>query len=484
MKIYQLFFSKNPMEVPKSILLVLLSVALFNARAQDVVLRGNIKNYNAQSVLIYQCYKDSLVLKDSTKTDAKGNISIKEITSFGIYKVALSNNQFFYIINDGKPIDIKTIYQPDMFYNIATDSLQVIKSEENKILYKFQFLQQQLNTANKWLLEMIRLYPLDDPFHPKIEDEYLKRYKAMDDFVQKQILSSSLKSNGSGLLTLAYYQPVNPDWKQPNNWRDSILAAHYFDYFNPSNNFYLNTNILPEKIETYLSLKNNKIDSYGQPIKNEMFVAIAAQEFLEKTKSNQSIFEFCLDYLLKAFDKAHFDNAFLYIYDSYVKPQTGDCKSDINISTYYKEKANKLKNVAIGSTAPNFNISDNLQLQGIESEYTLLLFWATWCPHCTQVVPEIKKAVDNFNAKNSSSSGLITVAVSLDTDKEQWQKFVTENKLFSFLNFSEFKSWQSDVVKKYNVYATPTMFLLDKNKKIIAKPESSEQLIKSLENAK
>ncbi|MEK6616891.1 MAG: thioredoxin family protein, partial [Bacteroidota bacterium] len=128
-------------------------------------------------------------------------------------------------------------------------------------------------------------------------------------------------------------------------------------------------------------------------------------------------------------------------------------------------------------------MNGKLNLYQLPTDYTLLLFWATWCPHCVQVVPEIKKAVEQYlNPKSQipNLKSLMVVAVSLDTDKEQWQKFVTEKNLLSFINFSEYKGWQSEAVKKFNVYATPTMFLLDKDKKIIAKPETTEQLINNL----
>ncbi|MBI5219771.1 MAG: redoxin domain-containing protein [Bacteroidia bacterium] len=92
-------------------------------------------------------------------------------------------------------------------------------------------------------------------------------------------------------------------------------------------------------------------------------------------------------------------------------------------------------------------------------------------------MPEIKKITDEFNFKlETSNLKLITVAVSLDSDYAQWQKFVTENNLLSFLNFSELKGWKGGVSKQYNVYATPTMFLLDKDKKIIAKPLITDEL--------
>lgn len=438
-------------------------------------LTGNINNYANQPLRLYKCFGDSLLFVDSTRTDKKGEFAFSMKGKVCMYKIALPQNQFFYILSDGHPVEIRTLCQFNAFYNIATDSLVVLKSEDNKRFYEYQHLQGKLNIANYWLLQMMRLYPLPDPFHKQIEDEYFARYNEMEQFIKNSWQSAvgnrqkKMTMNDQSMeVALAYYQPINPDWKQPDPWRDSIKAAHYFDYFNPADSFYLHTNILPEKIDLYLTMRTDKRDAYGQPIYDEMLVAEAAQDFMEKVKNNSENFEFCLNYLLKSFRKAHKETAFLHLYDLYLKPKEGDCEAEDNQFNWAREIANKLRNIAIGSTAPDFELSDKLQLSGIQSDYTLVLFWASWCPHCTQAVPEIKKAVDEFNERVGKR--LLTVAVSLDTNKEQWQKFVSENNLLSFLNFSELKGWKSEVVKKYNVYATPTMFLLDKDKKIISKP--------------
>jgi len=458
------------------------------AQAQDIFLKGRIINFANRSLSLYKCYGDTMILADSTHTGKNGDFTFSNRSSLGnlsashlqqlqlgMYKILLPGNQFFNILNNGQPVEIKTVYQYNAFYNIATDSLVVLKSDENRKFYEFQHIQQKLNISNYWLLQMMRLYPLHDPFHQKIEDEYFERYKEMELFVNYYL---SEKQSMSKKVALAYYQPINPDWKQPDPWRDSIIASHYFDHFNPADSFYLYTNILSEKIDLYINQSIDKRDAYGQPVKDQMLVATAAEKFLEKTKNNRSNLDFCLQYILKKLKKEHSETAFLYLYDIYLKPNEGECETDDKMFNWSRDIANKLRNVSIGTIAPDFEISENLKLSGIQSDYTLLVFWASWCPHCLNAVPEIKKEVDQFN--HNAGKKILTITVSLDTDKAEWQKFIKNNNLSSFLNFSEFKGWKSDVVKKYNVYATPTMFLLAKDKKIIAKPITTKKLMEQL----
>ena len=466
--------------------------------ADKAGVQGMIDNYSNQPLYLYQCYGDTVLLADSTHTNEIGefsfagasfskavtlardtrSVALKQVGSWkeaqGLYKVVLQSNQFFYLIYEGSPVEIRTTYFSSPFYNVATDSLLVITSDINREFYEFQSLQQPLNIANHWLLQMMRLYPLPDPFHPQLEKEYLARYEAMDKFME----------GTKNEVALAYYRPVNPDWKQSDPWRDSIIADHYFDYFNPADPFYLHTNILPDKMDVYLALRTNKRDSYGQPINDERLFSSAAEDFVKATLSNDEVYKFCLNYLLKMFRKGHQDIAFLELHDAFLKTSEGDCGlQEKDALSWARQKASVLRGVQIGSIAPDFEIIEGkMNLHSLNSEYTLLLFWASWCPHCTQILPEIKKAVENFTplSEEGGKVGLVTVAVSLDTSRTEWQACVENNNLSTWLNFSELQGWKGEISKRYNVYATPTMLLLDKNKQIIANHGSIKALIREL----
>jgi len=481
-------------------------------------LTGIIKNYVSKSVFLYKCYRDTLYLVDSAHTNAIGEFRLSAPSSLkitlsgklqspsveGLYKVSLEHNQAFYVLNDGHSIQIQTLYLPSPFYNIATDSLVVIKSEENKRFYEFQYLQQQLNVSTQWLLQMMRLYPLRDPFHPHIEKEYFDRYQAMYQFMrlgipikanrpplevstlisEKSLIGIAYPTSMASKVASAFYLSVNPDWKQPDPWRDSIIAVHYFDYFNPSDSFYLHTNILPEKMNIYEALRTNLRDAYGQPINDEGLFFFAAKDFIQETVSNDETYAFCLNYFLRKFNKEHKYFAFLELYDYFLKAQGDDCGwLEEDSFSWARRKAGVLRGVQIGSIAPDFLIPENnLHLHDLRSDYTLLLFWASWCPHCTQTLPEIKNAVDDFSLRFDEESGtrLIPVTVSLDTSRTEWQGQIKQNNLDNWVNFSELQGWNGKISKRYNIYATPTMLLLDKNKKIIAKPHSIQQLVSEL----
>jgi thiol-disulfide isomerase/thioredoxin len=113
----------------------------------------------------------------------------------------------------------------------------------------------------------------------------------------------------------------------------------------------------------------------------------------------------------------------------------------------------------------------------IHAGFTLILFWASWCPHCAETLPEIDKIY-----QKAERTRLEIVAVSLDKEKSEWEKALAE-KNYSWINCCDFLGWDSPIAIDYNVYATPTMFLLDAGKKIIAKPITLNELKNDLAEA-
>lgn len=109
-------------------------------------------------------------------------------------------------------------------------------------------------------------------------------------------------------------------------------------------------------------------------------------------------------------------------------------------------------------------VSNDLKLSDLNSAYTLVVFGASWCPKCAEEIPKIKEKYIQWKLKN-----LETVFVSLDNDDSEFSNFAKD---FPFLSVCDFKSWETQAAKDYYVFSTPTLFLLDKERKIILRPNS------------
>lgn len=163
-----------------------------------------------------------------------------------------------------------------------------------------------------------------------------------------------------------------------------------------------------------------------------------------------------------------------YIIENYVVKD--DLCLDEQTENSIENRINQSKLLSIGSKAPNIILLDEkgneVNLANIKSNKTLLIFYASWCPHCKELLPEIHKL---YKEKKSFE----VVAVSLDEKKEDWLNFISENKL-DWTNLSDLKGWESKAGQDYYIYATPTMFLLDDKFKIVGKPITLNDLINQI----
>jgi thiol-disulfide isomerase/thioredoxin len=100
----------------------------------------------------------------------------------------------------------------------------------------------------------------------------------------------------------------------------------------------------------------------------------------------------------------------------------------------------------------------------------LIIFYASWCPHCQTLLPEVYKLYKSQKEKNVE-----VLAVSIDTSRTDWLRFIRTNNL-NWINVSDLKTWNGKAASDYYLYATPTMFLIDQSKKLIQNSPSIEEL--------
>jgi thiol-disulfide isomerase/thioredoxin len=132
-----------------------------------------------------------------------------------------------------------------------------------------------------------------------------------------------------------------------------------------------------------------------------------------------------------------------------------------------------------GNIAPDINLGNFSYLNGSRQEifkslsnlatpYTLVVFGASWCPKCSEELPKI---IQNY--AKWRNAGVEVVYVSLDTEKEEFEKTV---KTYPFFTHCDFKKWEGSVVKDYYVFGTPTFYLLNNKREILLRPNSVSQI--------
>ena len=135
------------------------------------------------------------------------------------------------------------------------------------------------------------------------------------------------------------------------------------------------------------------------------------------------------------------------------------------------------KNVEMGATFQNYIFTQPFNttvksIYDVKADKKIVLFWASTCSHCEEEIPKIIEKYNELKAQNIQVIGL-----SVDSDKEKYEKRIKD---LPWINDAEIRGWNSSYAEKYNVHATPTYFVLDKDNKIIAKPDHVADLFKFL----
>jgi peroxiredoxin len=97
-----------------------------------------------------------------------------------------------------------------------------------------------------------------------------------------------------------------------------------------------------------------------------------------------------------------------------------------------------------------------------------VVFAAGWCSHCTEELPKIAAYYPTLKEKNVE-----VILVSLDENASDFAKFAAP---FPFISTTDYKKWEGQAALDYQVYATPSYFLLDKDLKIVKRLNSVEHL--------
>jgi len=440
---------------------VLLSLITLNIPAQDFTISGTVSGDDSTNIYLMKITGDNRSIIDTVVSDETGSFEFKLEKGFPIGQ---------YAVIPGPEQMVELIFNKENIRFVASgssrdDQVQIIESVENLIYYDYL----SLKGVNLYKLEILNpvleYFPKNDGFYQTTLLKVKNLQRELNERVEK------LTAENPSTLTAKLIRVDKPVFANPElslDQQNQYLKSHYFTKSDFQDTLLLNTNILTGKIIGYLTLYQD--ESMSQEELEEQLV-IAVDTVLEKAFVNQQVYEFVVNFLIKGFEQIGFEKGLEHIANH-------NAVSELCVnSERKKELENKIeliKRLSIGKPAPAFTFTDNngnsVALEKITAEKTLLVFWASWCQHCQDILPLLKEYYDPQNTDK-----LQIVAVSVDKDGKNWKNAIEENQ-FNWINIAELKGWNGPIVEEYGIAATPTFFMLDSNKTIVAKPSNEEEL--------
>lgn len=423
----------------------------FFVSAQNHYLKGVIHSYNNQTIYLYSLYIDRVQAIDSTKTTANGQFqfNLKKDLAKGLYQLGITEKDRLDIILNAENIELSTDIS-DPFNKLIFN-----ESEENKIYLRYIQKRNYDQYRIELLQPVISYYPTTDPFFPSLLLEFSNIQDALD-----QYINQTIKNNPNAFVSTLIGIDRRPilDPLQNQMEQKAFAKKYFFDGKDFSDTALLHTNVLTSSILSYLSLyQDNQSDK--AKIENEFIKAVDI--ILPVMSANPKIYEFVIDYLIEGFDQFGFTKVMTHIASQSIVDES--CENE-----ELKHRIETLKKLASGNKAPEIIIGE-IKLSDIHKKYTLLVFYASWCPHCNDLLPELQTYYEDHK------QDLEVFSISIDTSIVDYQNYIKKHN-FEWTNACDFKGWNTQSASDYGIYVTPNLFLLDENKKVIARPSGMAEI--------
>ena len=426
-------------------MLVLLAVS-FTLNAQFKI-NGEVKGYTNQNVLvrIFNGPADKLINKVTTDKNGKFSVKIPEKYSGIVRLTSSSGMTSIDILSDNENVTFTTKYENNQFSGLTFS--------EGKTAIGFQKYQayEGFNDLKLNVFPMVKsLYSQDDKFYKAVIEEeerisklnpvtdlpLLKYYIQTNDLANAQIdakpaaevhkskiLNKLMTDNtyleGSGLMSKLVLDYL----------RYSVMGATSQEEIN---------SIIEKEIDDLL-VKTDLETPRGQNVLSSIFLVLPQEQFAT---------------LLEKY---------------YAKASSLTCE----ITDELKASLTAHNTIVPGNKVPNIVFKEPIKgfksLYDIKADKKIVIFWASWCPACQEEMPFVKEYYRNFK-----ENGGEIVAISLDFDADAFKE---ATKDFEWVNYTELLHWDTQGVVEFGVASTPTLFLLDKDNKLIKKGNHISELV-------
>ncbi len=415
-------------------------------------------------------YGESVYVDDTTYTDSSGHGIFQRDTLLpqGLYKIYLDKDHHFdFLLGADQTLTIR-----NPAFNL--EKMEIEGADESR-----EFL-----VYMRWLREQQRkLAILDTALAKSPEDnkeDIRQQISNLSDTVSGYWKLKSAQYPGTLLaafLMSNYYEELKPDmipeassvndslkWLYEYNYRKN----HFFDYFDITDERFLYTPLLKSKLDTYFGkVLLQMVDSVREPV----------YRLIRKSEAKPHAFRYVTAYFLNASLNSKvmgMDALFVDIArDYYLSGKTS--WADSATLAKIRENVIFMENNLIGNQARDLIMEtfegQPFRLYQQKNKYTILVFFEPNCSHCNEFVPKLYNEIYlPFRDK-----GLEVIAGYTMDNKTEWRDFIEKYHLYDWVNV-----WDHHHLSRfkiiYDTRTTPSVYLLDQDKKIIAKKFSIEFL--------
>lgn len=320
------------------------------------------------------------------------------------------------------------------------------------------------------------------------EKKYLSYIKELEDY-REGIIKNQPNSMMAALLN-AMKEPAYA-YKLPVTRQDTIdnyneYKKHYWDGISFMDERVIRTPFFLKKLERY----------YREVISPEPDAIIKDADYkLLLARSAPEMYKFLLNWLTDEFINPRYmgqDAVFVHLFEKYHSKGASPWLNEKQMEAISRRAFMLMANL-IGEKAANLemlNTEDKpTALYDLKADYTIISFWDPNCGHCKEEIPRLDSIYRASWKKHNLKIFAVLTPEGKQSVKPEWLSFIKEQKLGDWTHVYKTKEMEdADYAAQrpgfrqlYDITMTPTLYLLDKEKRIIGKKLTLLQLNDLLE---
>jgi len=468
-------------------LLTSLSIILLiagNLYAQGYEIKVTFKGMENKPLYMGHYYADKTYVKDTVMTDANGVAVFKgdEKIEGGIYFIVLPT----------KSIAWEFLLADDQEFSMSTDTSDVLGnlvikgSHENDLFLDYTRYMQGNNIKMSKLQEEMKAAKDDKAAQKKVRDEIFDLQTQVKTKWDKYVADNP--NTFFANIVNAQMYPEVPEFDIPEDVvnKDSAEQVlryyynkkHFFDNIDFSDNKLLRTAYLNSRLKTY----------FTKMVFNPDTIIKDGDELIKRAAANDDVYRFVVEYMLNLkyeTNRMGMDKVLVHVGEKYYLSGRAIWVDSTRMEKI-KERIIKTRPNVIGEKAKDIKLitADDkiINLYQIQSDYTIMVFWEPNCGHCKKTLPKLHEIYTHLRWELDWKIEVLAIYTQVK-EKEEWMKFIEDKGMEDWINAYDPYGW-SKFRDKYDIYSTPTIYVLNKNKEIIAKRldvEKIEEFIKNYE---
>lgn len=438
-----------------------------------------IDNLADSTIYLGYYFGDKQYAKDTAELDSYGEAVFYGTDTLpgGLYFILLPGNTMFELIIDKEQeFYVSTTYTGDPAD--LTKNLESRNNSELDIYIDYQKFMTKQGEQAVGLRKKLKEDTYNESEKQAIKDELQvlnnevkEKWAQINEYHSESLLSSIL-------MCLKEIEVPDAPIDENGNIIDSLFQykyykKHYFDNVNFADNRLLRTQFFHSKLDRYF--EKMIIPAPDTIIKESKYV-------LDLAEANEEVFQYTLQTLFNKYNNSNImgmDKAFVFFAENYYLNGRAEW-ADKEWLSKVEERVREIKPNLVGNKAPELRLLKTdgtlLTLSSINADYIVLFFYDPTCGHCKKATPKILEISEKYWAHGVEVIGIYT-----QVEQEVWTKYIEEKGLQDWHNVWDPYN-QSGFRDNYDVKTSPSIYLLDKNKRIIGKRIDAETLEKMLDD--